>query len=153
MALKEGDRAPDFTLESSEGGKVALKDLKGKKVVLYFYPKDNTPGCTREACSLRDHNAELKKAGVVVLGVSKDSISSHQNFAKKYALPFALLSDADTKMAASYGAWGEKTLYGRKFMGMIRMTFLINEQGKVAKIWPKVKVDTHGADVLAAVKG
>lgn len=153
MALKEGDRAPDFTLESSEGGKVALKDLKGKKVVLYFYPKDNTPGCTREACSLRDHNAELKKAGVVVLGVSKDSISSHQNFAKKYALPFALLSDADTKMAASYGAWGEKTLYGRKFMGMIRMTFLINEQGKVAKIWPKVKVDIHGADVLAAVKG
>lgn len=152
MALKEGDRAPDFTLDSSEGGKVALKDLKGKKVVLYFYPKDNTPGCTREACSLRDHNAELKKAGVVVLGVSKDSISSHQNFAKKYALPFALLSDPDTKMASSYGAWGEKTLYGRKFMGMIRMTFLIDEQGSIAKIWLKVKVDTHGADVLTAVR-
>jgi peroxiredoxin Q/BCP len=153
MALKEGDKAPAFSLPASGGKTVSLKDLAGKKVVLYFYPKDNTPGCTKEACSLRDHNAAIAKAGAVVLGVSADSVKSHDGFAAKYRLPFPLLADAEAKVATAYGAWGEKTLYGRKYMGMNRMTFLIDERGRIAKVWAKVKPDEHGAEVLAAVQG
>ncbi len=153
MVLKEGDKAPDFTLPASDGSTVSLKDLAGKKVVVYFYPKDNTPGCTKEACSFRDYNSELKQAGAVVLGVSKDSIQSHNKFIDKYELPFLLLSDADAAMASAYGAWGEKKLYGRTFMGMNRITYLIDEQGNIARAWPKVKPDRHGEEVLAAVTG
>ncbi|MBM4406344.1 MAG: thioredoxin-dependent thiol peroxidase [Chloroflexi bacterium] len=153
MALKEGDKAPDFSLPASSGGTISLKGLAGKKVVLYFYPKDNTSGCTTEACSFRDADAKLKKAGAVVLGVSADSIASHQKFAGKYSLPFALLSDEGSKVATVYEAWGEKSLYGRKYMGMFRKTFLIDEKGKLTKIWPKVKPEGHAEEVLAAIKG
>ncbi len=153
MALKEGDKAPDFSLPASDGKTVSLKGLAGKKVVLYFYPKDNTSGCTVEACGFRDSDAKLKKAGAVVLGVSADSIASHQKFAGKYSLPFPLLSDEGAKVASAYGAWGEKSLYGRKYMGMFRMTFLIDEKGKLAKIWLKVKPDGHAEEVLTAIKG
>ncbi len=152
MALKEGDKAPAFSLSASGGKTISLKDLAGKKVVLYFYPKDNTPGCTKEACSLRDHHAAIAKAGAVVLGVSADSVKSHDGFAAKYRLPFALLADAEAKVATAYGAWGEKTLYGRKYMGMNRMTFLIDERGRIAKVWAKVKPDGHGEEALAAVQ-
>ena len=153
MLLKEGDKAPDFTLPASDGSTVSLKDLAGKKVVVYFYPKDSTPGCTVEACSFRDHNAELEQAGAVVLGISKDSIQSHNKFIAKHGLPFLLLSDADATMATAYGAWGEKKLYGRTFMGMNRITYLIDEQGNIAKAWPKVKPAQHGEELLAAVIG
>ncbi len=153
MALKEGEKAPDFSLPASDGKTVSLKSLAGKKVVLYFYPKDNTSGCTVEACSFRDNDAKLKKAGAVVLGVSADSIASHQKFAGKYSLPFLLLSDEGAKVASAYGAWGEKSLYGRKYMGMFRTTFLIDEKGKLAKVWPKVKAAGHAEEVLAAIKG
>ena len=153
MAVKEGDKAPDFSLPASDGTTVSLKDLAGKKVVLYFYPKDNTTGCIKEACSFRDNNVALEQAGAVVLGVSKDSIKSHVGFSAKYNLPFKLLSDEDVQVATAYGAWGEKKLYGRAFMGMIRSTFLIDEQGNVAKAWPKVKAEGHGAEVLAAITG
>jgi peroxiredoxin Q/BCP len=149
--LKEGAAAPSFSLEDQDGNKVSLKDLKGKWVVLYFYPKDDTPGCTREACGFRDEQKALTKAGAVVLGVSKDSVPSHQKFAKKYKLNFPLLSDPDHEVAEKYGAWGEKTLYGRKFMGMIRSTFLIDPKGKIAKVWPKVKVDGHVEQVQEAI--
>ena len=153
MALKEGDKAPDFSLPASDGSTVSLKDLAGKKVVLYFYPKDNTTGCIKEACSFRDNDAALQQAGAVVLGVSKDSIKSHVGFAAKYNLPFKLLSDEDAQVATAYGAWGEKKLYGRAFMGTIRSTFLIDEQGNIAKAWPKVKAEGHGDEVLATVTG
>ena len=151
MAIKEGDKAPDFSLASNSGATVSLKGLAGKKVVLYFYPKDNTPGCTKEACNFRDNHVALEKAGAVVLGVSTDSLKSHQNFAGKYSLPFPLLSDEGAKVANSYGVWGEKVNYGKTYMGMFRTTFLIDETGTISKIWPKVKVDTHGADVLKAI--
>ena len=151
--LNVGDKAPDFTLPASNGKNVSLKDFAGKKVVIYFYPRDNTPGCTREACSLRDYNADIQKAGAVVLGVSKDSVDSHNNFISKYKLPFVLLSDPDTKMATAYGAWGEKVMYGKKVMGMKRITYLVDGKGKVAQVWAKVKPDNHGEEVLAAVKG
>jgi thioredoxin-dependent peroxiredoxin len=145
--LEAGDRAPAFSLNDQAGDTVSSRALKGKWVVLYFYPKDDTPGCTREACSFRDEQAGLKKAGAVVLGVSKDSGESHQKFVKKYKLNFPLLVDEGHKLANEFGAWGEKSLYGRKFMGMIRSTFLIDPQGKIAKVWPKVKVDGHVAQV------
>ena len=151
--VKEGEKAPEFTLPAGDGTTVSLKELAGKKVVLYFYPKDNTPGCTREACNFRDNYAALQKAGAVVLGVSADSLKSHQNFTSKYTLPFPLLSDEGAKVATSYGAWGEKMNYGKKYMGMYRMTFLIDEKGKVAKVWPKVKPDLHGEEVLKAITG
>lgn len=153
MALDSGDTAPAFTLPASDGSTVSLKSLAGKKVLLYFYPKNNTPGCTREACSLRDHHDALQKAGVVVLGISRDSLKSHENFIGKYKLNFPLLSDEDHAMSEAYGAWGEKLMYGKKVMGMKRITYLIDEKGRIAKFWPKVSVDTHGADVLAAVQG
>ena len=147
-----GDKAPAFSLEDQSGKTVKLSDFKGKTVVLYFYPKDDTPGCTREACAFRDEHSALQKAGAVVLGVSPDSGPSHAKFAGKYKLPFPLLADTDHAVSEKYGAWGEKSLYGRKFVGITRSTFLIDGSGKVARVWPKVKVDGHVDEVLAAVK-
>ena len=149
--IQEGKKAPDFELPSSEGGDVKLKDLRGKTVVLYFYPKDDTPGCTREACAFRDNQASLRKKGVVVLGVSGDSLASHDKFKAKYKLNFPLLSDPDKAVAKKYGAWGEKVLYGKKTVGMIRSTFVIDAEGVVRKVFPRVKVDGHADKVLEAV--
>ena len=152
MSVSEGAAAPSFNLESSAGKKISLKDLKGKKVVLYFYPKDDTPGCTKEACGFRDGIGELKKFGAVVLGVSPDDIESHRKFIKKYSLPFELLSDTDHALAEKYGVWKEKSMYGRKYMGIERTTFIIDADGKIAKIFPRVKVDAHSEEVAAALK-
>ena len=149
--LKEGDKAPAFKLPSVEGGDVSLKDFAGKTVVLYFYPKDDTPGCTREACAFRDSQAALKKAGAVVLGVSPDSVESHQKFRTKYQLNFPLLADADKTVARKYGAFGEKVMYGKKVTGMIRSTFVIDGGGVVRKVYPRVKVDGHSDKVLEVV--
>jgi peroxiredoxin Q/BCP len=152
MAMPEaGKKAPAFSLKNQEGETIKLSDLKGQYVVLYFYPKDNTPGCTTEACDFRDFSAKFKKAKAVVLGVSADSEESHQKFTSKYKLPFSLLVDDDNEVAKKYGAYGEKSLYGRKFMGIIRSTFLINPEGKLARVWPKVKVDGHAEEVLEAI--
>jgi peroxiredoxin Q/BCP len=150
--LDVGDKAPAFTLEDQSGKTVKLSDFKGKTVVLYFYPKDDTPGCTREACAFRDEHSALKKEGAVVLGVSPDSSPSHAKFAGKYKLPFPLLADTDHAVSEKFGAWGEKSLYGRKFMGITRSTFLIDASGKVARVWPKVKVDGHVDQVLEAIR-
>jgi peroxiredoxin Q/BCP len=149
--VKEGQRAPDFTLPSSDGADVALKDLRGKPVVLYFYPKDDTPGCTREACGFRDARARIARTGAVVLGVSPDSVASHEKFRAKYRLNFPLLADTDKAVAKKYGAFGEKVLYGRKVQGMIRSTFVIDADGIVRKVFPRVKVDGHGEQVLEAL--
>jgi peroxiredoxin Q/BCP len=149
--LKEGQKAPDFDLPSSEGGTVRLSQLKGKTVVLYFYPRDSTPGCTREACGFRDVQAPLTKKGVVVLGVSPDSLASHAKFKEKYALNFPLLADADKAVAKRYGAFGEKVLYGKKTLGIIRSTFVIDGAGVIRKVFPKVKVDGHVEAVAQAV--
>jgi peroxiredoxin Q/BCP len=149
--LKEGDKAPAFKLPSVEGGDVSLKDYAGRTVVLYFYPKDDTPGCTREACAFRDSQAAIKKAGAVVLGVSPDSVESHQKFRTKYKLNFPLLADADKVVAKKYGAFGEKVMYGKKVTGMIRSTFVIDGAGVVRKVFPRVKVDGHAEKVLEAV--
>ena len=151
VMIQEGKKAPLFTLPSSEGGRVSLKDLRGKPVVLYFYPKDDTPGCTREACAFRDAQAALKKKGAMVLGVSGDSTLSHEKFRGKYKLNFPLLSDADKAVATKYGAWGEKVLYGKKFIGMIRSTFVIDGEGVVRKVFPRVRVDGHADQVLKAL--
>ncbi|HEX4381573.1 MAG TPA: peroxiredoxin [Myxococcales bacterium] len=153
MALTVGTKAPDFKLPSTEGRTVSLKELKGKKVVLYFYPKDDTPGCTREACDFRDNLARVKSQGALVYGVSKDTIASHDKFREKYELPYPLLSDEGNETAKEYEAFGEKTLYGRKSMGTIRSTYLIGEDGKIAAVWSPVKVDGHVDKVLAALKG
>ena len=149
--VKEGKAAPDFTLPSSEGGEVSLKGLKGKTVVLYFYPKDDTPGCTREACAFRDTQAAIKKKGAVVLGVSGDSLFAHEKFKTKYKLNFPLLSDPDKAVAKKYGAWGEKVMYGKKVQGTIRTTVLVGADGRVEQVFSKVKVDGHVASVLAAL--
>ncbi len=151
MAIEEGKKAPAFSLKDQNGKTVKLADFKGKYVVLYFYPKDNTPGCTTQACSFRDEYSALQKTGAVVLGVSPDDEKSHQKFATKYDLTFPLLVDADHAVAEKYGAWGEKSLYGRKFMGIIRSTFLIGPDGKVVRAWPKVKVAGHVDQVKEAV--
>jgi peroxiredoxin Q/BCP len=151
--IAEGKKAPDFTLASSAGGEVSLEDLRGKTVVLYFYPKDDTPGCTREACAFRDTQGALKKKGAVVLGVSGDSPESHDKFKAKYKLNFPLLSDPDQAVAKKYGAWGEKVLYGKKTVGMIRSTFVIDTEGIVRKVFPRVRVDGHADQVLAALGG
>lgn len=148
-----GEPAPPFTAPDQDGHPVALSDFAGRWVVLYFYPRDDTPGCTREACNFRDNHAALEGAGAVVLGVSADSAASHQKFRAKYELPFRLLSDADHAVAKAYGAWGLKKNYGREYEGMIRSTVLIDPQGRVAKVWPRVKPDTHGAEVLAFLQG
>lgn len=150
--LKAGDKAPEFVLPDYEGRDVSLSGFRGKKIVLYFYPKDNTPGCTKEACSFRDGYGKIKKLGAVVLGVSADSVASHVKFRDKFELNFPLLSDADKKVVEAYGVWKEKSLYGRKFMGIERTTFIIDEEGKIAKIFPKVKIDDHIDEVLEALK-
>lgn len=150
--LKVGIKAPQFKLTSDEGETVALKDFIGKTVVLYFYPKDLTPGCTQEACDFRDSFAAIKKCGAVILGVSKDSPETHKKFKAKYDLPFPLLSDEDGKVCQAYGVWKEKSLYGRKFMGIERTTFVIGPAGKIAQIFPKVKVKGHIAQILAVCK-
>lgn len=149
--LKAGAKAPEFTLHSTDGTTVTLASLRGKKVVLYFYPKDDTPGCTKEACSFRDQHQALKRHDVVVLGISPDSIESHEKFRSKFNLPFTLLSDPDHKVASAYGAWGKKKLYGREYDGILRSTFVIDEKGNIAHVFDKVKVDTHADDVLSVV--
>jgi len=152
---EEGKAAPAFTLrgidENGEEKSFSLKSFKGRKVVLYFYPKDNTPGCTTEACDFRDNMARLLKTGAVVLGVSPDSIKSHAGFREKHSLSFPLLSDPDREVASAYGAYGEKKMYGKTSMGIIRSTFLIDEKGKVAKAWRKVKVAGHVDEVLSSI--
>jgi peroxiredoxin Q/BCP len=148
-----GSQAPDFQLSDQSGKTVSLSQLSGKNVVLYFYPKDDTPGCTVEACNFRDEHSALEKAGAVVLGVSPDSMKSHQRFATKFNLPFPLLVDEGHKVADAYGVWGEKTNYGRTYMGITRATFLIDPQGKVKHVWPKVKVNGHVSEVLSMLTG
>ena len=153
MAIAEGKKAPGFTLEDASGRSVSLKDFAGKDVVVYFYPRDNTPGCTKEACGFRDLWDDIEESGAVVLGVSPDSGESHQKFAKKFGLPFLLLSDPDKKMMKEYGAWGPKVLYGKKTVGVIRSTVWIGPDGKVKKHWKKVaKAEEHPAEVLAALQ-
>jgi peroxiredoxin Q/BCP len=151
--LKIGQKAPEFTVLNDNGEKVKLSDYKGKKVVLYFYPKDDTPGCTKEACAFRDGFAEIKKSGAVVLGVSADSIDSHKKFKKKFDLNFPLLADTDKKIIEAYGTWKEKSMYGKKYMGIERTTFVIDEDGKISHIFPKVKVDQHYEEVVRALNG
>lgn len=151
--LKEGGKAPAFSTTDGDGNKVSLKDYRGEKVVLYFYPKDDTPGCTREACSFRDAFSDFKKRRIEVLGVSPDNETSHQKFAAKYKLPFTLLTDPDHKIADSYGVYGEKKFMGRTYMGVMRTTFLIDEQGKIKKIFAKVKPDEHAQEVLDTFTG
>lgn len=150
--LAEGSSAPDFTLLDQDGKETTLSALKGKPVVLYFYPKDDTSGCTKQACDFRDTQPAIKKAGAVVLGVSPDSVASHVKFAKKYELPFTLLSDPDHAVAEKYGVWVEKSMYGRKYMGIERTTFLIDSKGKIAEIWKKVKVPGHVEAVVNSLK-
>lgn len=147
-----GSEAPDFTLPSDQGEMIQLRKLRGKTVVLYFYPKDDTPGCTREACSFRDAQAEMKKLGAVVLGISADEIASHQKFRTKYGLNFPLLADVDHGVAEAYGAWREKTRFGKKTMGIQRSTFLIDKDGIVRKVWKNVQVDGHDQQVLQAIR-
>lgn len=148
--LKEGDKAPDFAVPDGTGKIVRLKDLRGKQVVLYFYPKDDTPGCTKEACSFRDAFAKFKRRGIEVLGVSLDSEASHEKFARKYDLPFRLLADTGRQISDSYGTYGEKKFMGRTYMGNHRMTFLIDEKGKIKKIFSKVKPEDHAEEVIKA---
>ncbi len=150
--IEAGKKAPAFSLKNQDGNTVKLSDYAGRPVVLYFYPKDDTPGCTTEACDFRDQHKALEKAGAVVIGVSPDNEARHAKFTAKHKLPFTLLADVEHAVAEKYGAWGEKSLYGKKFMGIIRSTFLIGADGKVAKVWPKVKVAGHVDEVLAAVK-
>ena len=150
MSIEIGDKAPAFTLPTDGGGTVSLSKLRGQKIVLYFYPKDDTPGCTKEACAFRDEFAKFKRRGIEVLGVSLDSEKSHQKFAKKYDLPFRLLADTDRKLSEDFGTYGEKKFMGRTYMGNHRMTFLIDEKGKIKKIFEKVKPETHAAEVLKA---
>jgi len=145
--------APDFTLPADGGRETSLSDFRGKKVVLYFYPKDNTPGCTAEACSFRDGYSEIAAAGAVVLGISPDTVKSHDRFKLKHNLPFSLLSDPDHQVAERYGAWGEKKMFGKSFTGIIRSTFIIDGEGRIVKVFPKVKVKTHRQEVLAALTG
>ncbi len=148
--LNEGDNAPDFTTKNQNGEDVKLADLRGQKVVLYFYPKDDTPGCTKEACSLRDSFDVFKEKNINVLGVSTDDEKSHQKFISKYNLPFDLLADTEKTLVNDYGVWGEKNMYGKKYFGINRTTFLIDEDGKIVKIFKKVKVDEHAEEVLEA---
>ncbi len=150
--LEEGQPAPAFTLADQNGKKVTLAKLKGSPVVVYFYPKDDTPGCTKEACAFRDAFADYKKAGAVILGISPDDLESHAKFAKKFNLPFTLLADPEHKVCEAYGVWKEKNMYGKKYMGVERTTFVIDRQGVVRKVFPKVKVDGHSTAVLAAIE-
>ena len=150
--MKKGDMAPDFTLTDKEGRSVTLSGFRGRKVVLYFYPKDNTPGCTRQACAFAGFFAEFRKRDAVIIGISRDSVESHRKFAEKYNLPFILLSDPELQAIQAYGVWQEKKLYGKSSMGVVRTTFIIDEAGMIAEVMPKVKPDTNAADVLALLK-
>ena len=150
--LKEGDKAPDFSSKDQNGKDISLSDFAGKRVVLYFYPKDDTPGCTKEACSFRDADDIFREKGITVLGVSTDSEKSHQKFISKYQLPFDLLADVDKKIVEDYGVWGEKSMYGRKYMGIERITFVIDATGRIKAAFRKVKVPGHVDEVLAALK-
>jgi peroxiredoxin Q/BCP len=153
VSIEEGKPAPAFTLKDADGKSVALKDFKGKNVVVYFYPKDDTPGCTKEACGFRDLWADIKKTGTVVLGISADGAESHKKFVAKYELPFTLLSDPDRQVMTKYGAYGEKMMYGKKTVGVIRSTVLVGPDGKVRKHWARVpKADAHPAKVLEALR-
>jgi len=147
-----GNKAPDFDLPASTGGNIALKDLKGKNVVVYFYPKDDTPGCTVEACGLRDNFKEIEKLNSVILGVSPDSVRSHGKFISKFQLPFALLADEEKKMCQDYGVWVEKSMYGKKYMGVARTTFIIDKNGRIAKVFEKVKPEGHEQEIITALK-
>ena len=149
--LSPGDIAPSFSLQSDSGETVSLDALRGRKVVLYFYPKDDTPGCTVEACEFRDSWSAVKKTGAALFGVSPDKIESHLKFKKKFNLPFPLLADPDHTAAEAYGAWGEKSMYGKKYMGILRTTFVIDENGKIARVFEKVKPAGHAAEVLEAL--
>ncbi len=154
MALpKEGAKAPDFNLEASHGKKVSLKDLKGQRIVLYFYPKDDTPGCTVEACAFRDTIKKIEKTDTIVLGVSPDNTASHNKFIDKFKLPFLLLSDPDKKVCEAYGVWVEKSMYGKKYMGVARTTFIISKDGKLEKIYEKVKPEGHAEEILQYLNG
>ena len=147
--LEVGAKAPPFTLADKDGNSVSLSDFRGKKVVLYFYPRDNTPGCTRQACAFAKNYEEFKRKDVVVIGISKDSVASHQKFAEKYALPFILLSDPDRQAIEAYDVWREKKNYGKVTMGVVRSTYLIDEQGVIEKVMPKIKPDTNASEILA----
>ncbi|MBI3331098.1 MAG: thioredoxin-dependent thiol peroxidase [Candidatus Omnitrophica bacterium] len=151
--MRPGQLAPPFSLQAGDGKTMALSDFRGKRVILYFYPKDDTPGCTREACGFRDARPRLSRAGAVVLGVSRDSEPSHRRFAEKFGLTFPLLSDPDAAVCKAYGVWKQKSLYGRTYWGIERATFLIDEEGRIARIFPKVKVDGHVEAVLQALAG
>ncbi len=152
MSVRVGDLAPDFTLPADGGGTLSLKGFRGRKVVLYFYPKDNTPGCTKEACGFRDTMPDFSRVWTEVIGVSKDGVNSHDNFKKKFDLPFLLVSDTEGEVCNAYGVWVEKSLYGRKYMGVDRATFLIDEKGVVRNVWRNVKVKGHVEEVLEAAK-
>ena len=151
-ALAEGAKAPDFDLPDDKGARVSLAALKGKNVVLYFYPKDDTPGCTIEAKDFRDRMAKFKDANTVIVGVSRDDAASHAKFKEKYCLPFTLASDEDGKTCEAYGVWAEKSMYGKKYLGIERTTYLIDKTGKIARVWPKVKVEGHAEEVLEAAE-
>lgn len=151
LKLKVGEVAPEFSGQTQEGGEVSLRQYRGHPVVLYFYPKDDTPGCTREACGFRDAFDALRARGAIVLGVSPDPVKAHQKFAKKFSLPFPLIADVDHRIADQYGVWGEKVFMGRRYQGVHRVTFLIGGDGRIAAIWPKVKPEEHAAEVLAAL--
>lgn len=150
MTLEIGDTAPDFSLPATDGQTISLSALKGKTVVVYFYPKDDTPGCTQQACDLRDNINQLKSRNMEVIGISKDSVDSHETFRKKFSLSFPLASDESGNVCEAYKAWGEKSMFGKKYMGIIRSTFLIDQHGIIQKIWRNVKVDKHIGDILEA---
>ena len=152
MAIEVGDKAPDFALPTDGGEKLTLKKLKGQPVVVYFYPKDDTPGCTMEAQAFAAAHKKFEKAGAVIVGISKDSVKRHDNFKKKYELPFTLVSDEEGNACEAFGVWVQKKLYGREYMGIERATFLIDAEGKIARVWHKVKVKGHADEVLSAVK-
>jgi peroxiredoxin Q/BCP len=152
VTLKTGATAPEFSLPADDGTTVTLAGLRGKSVVLYFYPKDDTSGCTTEACEFRDSWKDVQQSGAVVLGVSPDPVTSHQKFKQKYRLPFPLLADTDHRVADAYGAWGEKSMYGRKYRGILRTTFLIDPAGRIARVFEKVRPEGHAAEVLAALQ-
>jgi thioredoxin-dependent peroxiredoxin len=152
MSLKVGDKAPDFTLPTDGGGEISLKDLRGRTVVLYFYPRDDTPGCTAEACAFRDSLPDFSKVKAEVVGISRDSVASHDKFKEKFKLRFPLASDDDGKVTEAYGVWVEKSMYGKKYMGIERATFLIDAKGVIRGIWRKVKVDGHADEVLKAAE-
>ena len=151
LKLQEGDVALGFTVATSGGGKISLADYLGQNVILYFYPRDDTPGCTKEACAFRDNFADFKKKGAVVFGVSPDPVKSHDKFVAKFKLPFTLLADDEKQIVNAYGVWGEKSFMGRKYLGVYRVTFLIGPDGRIRKIWPTVKPEEHAAEVLAAL--